>query len=767
MLCYDDPVIDIYFLEDIMSKHITLIRGIFIVFLCLMVVLSVLDTHEKRYETNFDQEAILDHIENLTAHGPRSIADPVANRQAIAYITSTLESCGVVNSDTTDAPAYQIQSFVAEDDRYQNWYLENIIVHIPANATEKSGQAQMFMGHFDSVPMGPGASDDGVAVSVMLEAVRYYLDRMEQGFTMENDLVFCFVNGEEYSLYGSAAFMKAFDGFNNVVERIRFGTNLESRGTSGTLIMFETAENNLNTVKLFADVNDNVFTCSIATMIYGMMPNGTDFSSFKHAYQGVNMANITGGENYHTQNDSLENVGMTYLSQQAMMVDSLIEKLANYDLDLLHDADESAIFFSYLNAATLVYDHAVSLVLALVLIALVAANVILNRKNHLLLRTCKALAAIVMSLALTAGVTYVCYYLFQYIAVLAGGIDIHLVGAITYSNTAIVVGIGLVALSCTALTARFAAARMGIAGRDLIRAFAYLHAFLGAVLTFGLPDASYLFVFSGLMFMANELLVTLKPETEGVHGELLAAALYMPIIMPVLVVATSALGLTMAYVFGLIFALGILPAGVLLSGLRLRRMPAAVVTLAAALVIFLGVSLCRPDVSTNLQGKQNLARLPWDDALVYVSDAGGHSEYRIYDMNAVGYLDDFAPAMTYADDHYAAAAEVSVSDAIHSAASGNVLTVEKTDADSLVYLTFSDVRAASFTIDDGVTSRTYALEEGTGITIHSDCTVTVNGGSADVAYQEVIRDHADLIPDGAPEKLHFNLWLTDTYTLAE
>ncbi len=106
--------------------------------------------------------------------------------------------------------------------------------------------------------------------------------------------MFCFVNGEEFGLYGSEAFMEEFTGFDRVVERIRFGTNLESRGTGGTLIMFETAANNYNTVKLFSEINENVFTSSIATMIYDMMPNGTDFSNFKDAYQGLNFANLGG-----------------------------------------------------------------------------------------------------------------------------------------------------------------------------------------------------------------------------------------------------------------------------------------------------------------------------------------------------------------------------------------------------------------------------------------------------------------------------------------
>ena len=248
-----------------MRTYKKLVSAILAVFLCFMVVVSIADTEERRYETNFDQDAMRTHMENLTANGPRSIYHTKENQLALDYITSTLESWGFVEGDRTDVPAYVILEFVTDDNDYQAFYLKNIIVHIPAKSAAPTGEALMFMGHTDSVPMGPGASDDGAAVATMLEAIRYYTARMAQGYTISNDLVFCFVNGEEFGLYGSEAFMEEFTGFDNVVERIRFGTNLESRGTSGTLIMFETAENNLNTVRLFRDVNDNVFTCSIAT----------------------------------------------------------------------------------------------------------------------------------------------------------------------------------------------------------------------------------------------------------------------------------------------------------------------------------------------------------------------------------------------------------------------------------------------------------------------------------------------------------------------
>lgn len=749
--------------------------------LLVMFVVSVIDTNETRQSTELDQDAIMGYISKLSENGPRSIVDRQANGMALEYLVSQVEAWGVTEGDTTDVPAYLVQDFVAADPegRYQNFYLQNLIVHIPANAPQPTGDAVMFMGHFDSVPMGQGASDDGVACGTMLEAIRYYLERMEQGYTMSNDLVFCFVNGEEYGLYGSKAFMEEFQGFDGIVERIRFATNLESRGTGGTLIMFETAANNYDTVKLFSEVNKSLFTCSIATLVYDNMPNGTDFSNLKEHYQGLNMANITGGENYHTQNDSPENVGMSYLSQQAQIVGDLIQRLGSYDLERLYDAQESAIFFSYLNLTTVVYDHTVVIVLAVVAIVLLAANVLLARAYRGERRgkdTAKAMAAILAGLLVTAVVSWLCYYLFQLIAAVAGNIDIHMIGTITYSNTAIVVGLGLLALAVTVLTTHFACKWLKIQRRDMTRAFAYLHGGLGIGLSFLLPDASYLFIFSGIALLVNEVLVTAvrKVDIAAYHGELLATALYLPIVIPVIVLATSALGLTMAYVYGLVFALAVFGVGICAAPVcQWRKSPVegGGCLLAAAMAVFLAVSLVTPNASVNLQGKQNIVKLPYDDALVYVQDESGEAEYRIYDLNSVGALRGYAPDMTYNGEYYRSQAEQEqVSVGVLAQAQGNVLTVEKNTDTSLVYLEFSDIQAQSFTVDDGTTTRTYPLwDDSYTIKLHSDCTVTLNGGTATVAYKEVLRDYEPLIPEeyDSAERLHFNLWLTASFRLTE
>ncbi len=767
-----------------MTKAQKITSSLLCLFLCLLFIVSVIDTNEIRQQTNFDQSRVQEHIAKLSENGPRSLAHKEANQKAIDYIASQIESYGLVNEDTTEKPAYLVQDYIGRDDsRYQNWYSQNVIAYIPANAENPSGKAIMFMAHTDSVPMGQGASDDGVSCATMLEAIRYYMEKIENGYTLENDLLFCFVNGEEYSLYGSKAMKAQFKGFDNVLERTKFVTNLESRGTSGTLIMFETAKDNYNTVKLFSEINENIFTCSIATLVYDTMPNSTDFTTFKDTMQGLNMANITGGENYHTQNDRPENIGLSYLSQQSQIVDKLIEKLGNYDLEKLYDAEESAIFFSYLNISTVVYNHTTATVLAVICILLVMANIVIAivKKQNRLAKTAKAFVAVAAGLILSAGAAYLAYYLFQLIAVLFGTIDIHMLGTISYSNTAIVIGIGIMTLAMTVLTTHFACKLLAIERRDMIRAFAYLHAVLGIALSFVLADASYLFIFSALMLMLNEVLITVKKEIADFHFEILATALYFPIVIPVIVLATSALGLGMAYVYGAVFALSIFafaiavtPACQYLSIRMLGKKKAgspvggALSILVVSFVIFFCVSVTKPNASMNLQGKQNIVKLPHDDALVYVLDANGDSEYRVYDLNAYGALKQYAPEdMTYNGEYYVGeGAEIKVDHAIQSTNDNRTITVRKTAENSLVYLSIVSDGATKILIDDGRSESIYDLPQGEEylIKLHTDCTVTLNG-AAKIDYKELIIDYETLIPEDyeASEYLHFNLWLTDHF----
>lgn len=760
----------------------------FSLLLCLSFVLSFVDTNDLSATSDFNHDNIHTHIEKMCEAGPRSIFDKEENKQAQEYIISQLESFGITNADTTDSPAYLVQSYVTTSRRYQNFYLENVIVHIPANAPEKTNQAIMTMAHFDSVPTGQGAADDVMACGTMLEAIRYYLDRMNNGYTITNDLVFCFVNGEEYGLLGSEAFMEEFTGFDHLTKRINFAINLEARGTSGTQIMFETAAQNYNTVKLFGQVNDNLFTCSIATLIYGMMPNGTDFSNYKDRYQGVNIANIAEGENYHTQNDSPENIRESCLAQQAQIVEKLLDKLGSYDLDKLYEAEENAIFYSYLNIGDVVYNHTFSIVLAIIGILLLAANLVLSltKKKKNLVKTLKAVLTILIGLALTAGITFGCYYLFQLIAAVSGNIDFHLIGMISFSNVPIAVGIAILALGVTTLTAHFGCRLFKIQAGDIRRAFAYIHSILGIVLTFVLPDASYLFMFSGLMLMLNEIAVTVKPDLEDCHFELLAQALYMPVIIPIITIAASALGLNMAYVFGPVFALatfgiascitpvcGYFSVNALFRKDRSKPVSGwvgAVHIIGVSLVMFLCVSLTPYSVHSDLGG--GFSDMD-DNALIYSTDDESFYAYCVYDLSAYKALKKYCPEMEYDKYDFGYVTEtqpLALDIASQSTSDGNVLNIRRAHEDSMVSLTLMEADADYFIIDDGTTVQRFEISQSgyAHVLIHSDCTVTIYGGTATATIIEYIVDYPPLIPENynPEEKLHFNLWLWKEFKLA-
>lgn len=760
----------------------------FFILLLLSFALSVVDTNELPTTSDLNHDNIYSHVEKMCEVGPHSIVDKEENLAVQNYIVSQLESYGIVNSDTVDAPAYLIQDFVTASKKYQNFYLSNIIVHIPANAEKTTDQAVMTMAHFDSVSTGQGAADDVLACGTMLEAIRYYLDRMENGYTITNDLVFCFVNGEEYGLLGSEAFMNEFNGFDNLVKRINFAINFEARGTAGTQIMFETSARNYNTVKLFGEVNNNLYTCSIATMIYDMMPNGTDFSNLKTHYQGVNMANIAQGENYHTQNDSPENIKESCLTQQAQIINNLLDKLGSYNLDELYEADGNAIFFSYLNIGDVVYSHGVSLVLAVIGILMLAANIVIsvvNKKNSLT-GTLKSFLIIIIGLALTAGISFGCYYLFQLIAALAGNIDIHLIGDISYSNNAIIVGIAILVLGITALVSCLGCKFFKVETRDVRRAFSYIHVFLGIVLTFAVPDASYLFIFSGLLLMINEIAVSLKPELEGYHFELIVEALYMPVVIPIITLAVSALGLNMVYVFGLLFALTIFGAGNCIApvcgyysiGAIFRKdktkqpcnVGGAAHIIGTALVVFLCVSLTPYSVHSDLGG--GFSQMD-DDALIVSTDNESYCNYCVYDLSAYKALKKYCPDMEYYEDEYGYVLEGEKQDfdiEILTTSEGNVLNIKRAHEKSLVSLYFLDATAESFTVDDGIKVKTVDFSESgyAYMLIHNDCTITINGGSANAHITEYIVDYPELIPENynPEEKLHFNLWLQQYYELA-
>ncbi len=212
--------------------------------------------------------------------------------------------------------------------------LNNIIVKVDAPRTEET---VVFVSHTDSVKYGPGAFDDIVAVAAMLEGLRQM-----QGVTPVRDLVFLFTDGEEQGLLGAAKYVEDHP---EMRERTRLVANLEARGNSGGLLMFETSGNNLAAVRSFAQGADHPIGFSLAAAVYRIMKNDTDLSMFMTAgYPGLNFAVIDGVEVYHTAEDNYDSFSRASANHTLRTVSSLVQHYATQP-SLNTQADQDAVFF--------------------------------------------------------------------------------------------------------------------------------------------------------------------------------------------------------------------------------------------------------------------------------------------------------------------------------------------------------------------------------------------------------------------------------------
>ncbi len=634
-----------------------------IVFAVFMLAVSIIDVDEIQYDTVQDYDKILEHVA-VMGKEPHSVIHKQATENVINYITDELEEMGVVydeNAENLTAPTYTFQEGINSYDKFSEPYnLKNIIIHIPANSQNKSDEALLYMMHHDSVMQGGGASDDILAVGTSLETIRQLLaERATTEFT--NDIVFLFTDGEEMGLLGADIFEESFEGYNNLVSRTKLCVNLESRGTSGSYIMFETAKNNYATVEMFSKINENIFTSSLANMIYQAMPNGTDFSEVKDIMQGLNFANLGNGSNYHTQDDSIDSMADTYTTQQAKIVWDILIGTKDINLSELNSASEDAVFFSYLNIATPYYNFSIATIIGVIVLIMLVISIVMNiiYKNFSVKNILKSLIVLFASIILSALLVFGAYYLFSYTAALLGVIAFEAIGSITYSSTVLIICIMAFAMACSLVSVHFGKKYLKITADEINMSVAYFYALLGIATSFLLIQASYIFAISALILMGIQLAkqITLKfmnKDISSLNLELVAFGLISPLLIPIIFLACIALGMNLAYVFGIVSAIYLMVAVPNISKFNMPvflskksdKNNVKAISLPLACTLFTLALLTAFAATSKGDFNRNYSKnngIDSNDAIVYVQKLDANNSpiaahYQISDINAAPYF---------------------------------------------------------------------------------------------------------------------------------
>ena len=235
--------------------------------------------------------------------------------------------------------------------------VNNIVATFPGSSNTR---AVMLVAHYDSVPEGPGAADDGAGLVVILEAIR----ALHAGPAIRNDLVVLFSDGEEArGLLGAQAFAA---GHPNLADRIGVVVNLEARGSSGPALMFETSDHNGALIREFARSAPYPMATSLMAAIYKLLPNDTDFTPLKAAgLSGFNLAFLETYEAYHTRVDTIENLDPRSVQHLGANVLGFLRHFGNLALPLPKQPD--LVYFNWFGTHMLVYPISLIWVTALLL----------------------------------------------------------------------------------------------------------------------------------------------------------------------------------------------------------------------------------------------------------------------------------------------------------------------------------------------------------------------------------------------------------------
>jgi hypothetical protein len=258
---------------------------------------------------------LLDHL--LQENEPHPLGSE-ANKLVRSRIVTWLDEAGIDS---------EIQSaWGCASKRNACGWVENIIARIPG--TDRNQPHVALMAHYDSVPMAPGAGDDGSGVVAVLETAR----ALKAHGQLPNPVLLIITDGEETGLLGAEAFFK----FHPLAKEIGVLLNVEGSGTTGPSMVLRTAMGNATYMAHYLDGAGYPFGASLANEVFKRMPNDTDFSvSLRSDIPGIDFTFSAERNHYHTPNDSVANLNPRTVQHHGENLLPTALRLAREDLNQL------------------------------------------------------------------------------------------------------------------------------------------------------------------------------------------------------------------------------------------------------------------------------------------------------------------------------------------------------------------------------------------------------------------------------------------------
>ncbi len=375
-------------MKNRLSQNVLFLIGIIIIFIVsLLSFRGPKPVELKDSENEFSAYHALEHLQ-VIANKPHSMGTQ-AQAEVREYIVKYMEIMGL--------ETYVQEATAIDDSRnLRAGSVKNIIGVLRGTNNSK---AIMIVAHYDSTPHTLGAADDGAGVSSMLETIRV----VQSWGPLKNDVIFLFTDGEESGLFGARAFVKE----NAMANEVGLLLNLEARGSSGPAYTYEVSPDNGWVMKEYFKAMRYPIASSLAYEVYRLMPNSSDFTVFKEAgISGFNVAFLEDFVNYHSMNDSPENISLTSLQHIGSYAVDFVKHFGNIELKEVKSPD--LLYFNFMGHQSVNFPQSMSSLLVIIATLLFFLVLVLgiNKRQIGLTKISLGILVFIGGLAISLGAVY-------------------------------------------------------------------------------------------------------------------------------------------------------------------------------------------------------------------------------------------------------------------------------------------------------------------------------------------------------------------------